>query len=153
MQPSGCQPNIIAVVAAVQPLSSQLRPTHETHRGSLTLSLLPARNEEGSLWASAVWGQPGFLDASDPARLIVEPLDCVPGDPCQLTPGTLLGSTAIDLQVCSGAAVPCGCLLLRCAVQDCKHLAVNPLSPLVFPHFGQIPHMAVSGPVLNLAGG
>ena len=57
------------------------------------------RSDDGRLWASAFWGLPGFLHCPKPSVLAISPLNGIPGDPAQLTPGTLLGTTAISLQV------------------------------------------------------
>ena len=55
------------------------------------------RDKQDRLWASVLFGLPGFIDASEASRVHISPVHRLAGDPLDLAPGCLLGTYCIDL--------------------------------------------------------
>lgn len=58
---------------------------------------LSCLDKQDRLWASVLFGLPGFIDASEASRVHISPVHRLAGDPLDLAPGCLLGTYCIDL--------------------------------------------------------
>ena len=78
------------------PCHSFVRPLHLASGGQHLYA--ERRDDKQQLWASVLFGLPGFICADDPSKLEVRSAGRILDDPVSLDPGKLLGTYCIDLQ-------------------------------------------------------